>query len=121
MIKIREADQDLSSMIADIIRKSFKDVASKFSLNNENCPTHPSNCTAQWIRDDFKKGKRYFVLFKNEVPCGCIGLEKGKGEVCYLERLSVLPECRKDGLGKRLMDFFERRAKKDNYQRMMVS
>jgi len=118
MIRIKEADQELSSTLADLIRKSFKDVAVKFSLNKENCPTHPSNCTVDWIRDDFRKGKRYFILFKDRSPCGCIGLEKGKDEVCYLERLSVLPEYRKNGLGKRLVDYFEETARKENYQRI---
>jgi len=120
MIRIKEADQELSSVITDIIRQSFKDVALKFSLNKENCPTHPSNCTTEWIRNDFRKGERYFVLFKDESPCGCIGLEKGKSEVCYLERLSVLPEYRKNGLGKRLMDHFEKRAREENYRRIEI-
>lgn len=118
MIGIKEADQELSSSLADLIRKSFKDIALKFSLNKENCPTHPSNCTVEWIRDDFRKGKRYFILFKSKAPCGCIGLETGKDGICYLERLSVLPEFRRNGLGKRLMDYFEKRARKEGYQRI---
>jgi ribosomal protein S18 acetylase RimI-like enzyme len=120
MIRIKETDQELSSVIANIIRQSFKDVALRFSLNKENCPTHPSNCTVEWIREDFRKGKRYFVLFKNESPCGCVGLEKGKAGVCYLERLSVLPEYRKNGLGKRLTDYFEKRAREENYRRIEI-
>jgi ribosomal protein S18 acetylase RimI-like enzyme len=117
-ITIKEADQELSGTLAELIRKSFKDVALKFSFNKENCPTHPSNCTVDWIRDDFRKGKRYFILFKDNSPCGCIGLEKGNDEVCYLERLSVLPEYRKDGLGKRLVDYFEEVARKGSYTRI---
>lgn len=120
MIRIKEADQELSSTLADLIRKSFIDVALKFSLNKENCPTHPSNCTAEWIRDDFREGKRYFILFKDESPCGCAGLEKGKGEVCYLGRLSVLPEYRRNGLGKRLVDYFEEVARKGSHTRIEI-
>jgi ribosomal protein S18 acetylase RimI-like enzyme len=120
MIRIKEADQGLSSTLSDLIRKSFKDVALKFSLNRENCPTHPSNCTADWIRNDFRKGKRYFILLKDNFPCGCIGLEKGKDEVCYLGRLSVLPDYRRDGLGKRLVDHFEETAREEGYQRIEI-
>jgi ribosomal protein S18 acetylase RimI-like enzyme len=120
MIRIKEADQKLSSILADLIRRSFRDVALKFSLNRENCPTHPSNCTVDWIRADFKRGKRYFILFKDNTPCGCIGLEKAIDEVCYLERLSVLPEYRRNGLGKRLMDYFEEVAGKERQKRIEI-
>lgn len=120
MVRIKEADQELSSILADLIRRSFEDVALKFSLNKENCPTHPSNCTGDWIRDDFRKGKRYFILFKDNFPGGCVGLEKGNDEVSYLERLSGLPEYRKNGLGKRLMDYFEGVARKGSYNRIEI-
>jgi len=120
MILIKEVGQEFSSILADIIRQSFKDVAFRFSLNQENCPTHPSNCTVDWIRDDLRKGKRYFILFKGEHPCGCIGFVKGDREVCYLERLSVLPEYRREGLGRRLVDYFEEVAKKGKYKRIEI-
>lgn len=116
MMIIREVGQEGSGVLADMIRQSFKDVASRFSLNQENCPTHPSNCTIEWIREDFRKGKRFFILFKDESPCGCVGLEKGREGICYLERLSVLPEYRQDGLGGRLVDYFEAIARKESYK-----
>ena len=69
MIKIREVGQEWSGVLADIIRQSFKHVALRFLLNQENSPTHPSNCTIEWIREDFGKGKRFFILFKDESGC----------------------------------------------------
>jgi len=120
MIKIREVGQEWSGVLADIIRQSFKHVALRFLLNQENSPTHPSNCTIEWIREDFGKGKRFFILFKDEFACGCVGLEKGKDGGCYLERLSVLPEYRKNGLGKRLVDYFEAIARKESYKRIEI-
>lgn len=120
MIRIQEAGEEFSRTLADLISRSFKDVALKFSLTKENCPTHPSNCTVDWIRDDFRRGKRYFILFTDNSPCGCIGLEKGKGGACYLERLSVLPEYRRNGFGKRLIDHFEETARKEGYQRIEI-
>jgi len=64
MIIIREVGQEWSGVLVDIIRQSFKDVALRFSLNQENCPTHPSNCTVEWIREDFRKGKRLVDYFE---------------------------------------------------------
>ena len=39
----------------------------------------------------------------DENPIGCVGIEKSNTDVCYLERLSVLPEMRGKHLGVRLV------------------
>jgi ribosomal protein S18 acetylase RimI-like enzyme len=38
----------------------------------------------------------------------------------HLERLSVLPEYRRNGLGKRLTDYCEETARKEDYQRIEI-
>ena len=96
---IREACIEDSKVLANIISESFKDVAKRFSLTPENCPKHPSNYTASWIESDFERGVRYFILSKDNIPVGCAGLETPGPEVCYLERLSVLPELRGNHFG----------------------
>lgn len=101
-ITIRDATTKDVELLADIIRQSFYDVAKRFSLTPENCPKHPSNCTAAWIKSDQKRGVRYFILSKNGIPIGCVGLENPDSEICYLERLSVIPEMRRKGYGRTL-------------------
>lgn len=90
-------------ILADIIRNSFKDVAIRFGLTEENCPKHPSNCTPYWIRDAFAKGVFYFILEQDGTPCGCVALEHATPEVCYMERLAVLPQMRRSGMGAALV------------------
>ncbi len=102
-ISIRSANDRDIILLAQIIRDSFQDVAVRFNLTIENCPTHPSNCTQEWIVNAFKQGIRYFILEDSGIPCGCVALEHAKPEVCYLERLSVLPACRRRGHGERLV------------------
>ena len=96
---IREANIEDSEILAEIISESFKDVAQRFLLTPENCPKHPSNYTASWVESDFERGVRYFILYQDNTPVGCAGLEIPGQDVCYLERLSVLPEMRGNHFG----------------------
>jgi N-acetylglutamate synthase-like GNAT family acetyltransferase len=100
---IREATLDDIDVLARIIRESFRDVAIRFSLTLQNCPKHPSNCTTSWIESDMTRGVRYFILSQGGNPIGCVGLETPSIVVCYLERLSVLPEMRRKHHGIKLV------------------
>lgn len=102
---IREATGLDIEVLCRLIRNSFRDVAERFGLTAENCPRHPSNCSRDWIVSAMEKGVRHFVLEKDETPCGCAALEQVRPEVCYLERLSVLPDFRHNGFGTELVKY----------------
>jgi N-acetylglutamate synthase-like GNAT family acetyltransferase len=93
--------------LARLIRTSFATVARRFDLTRENCPKHPSNCTSAWVQRDFERGVRYWLatIQDTDAPVGCAALEyaAGRDNVGYLERLAVLPQHRRCGLGDRLM------------------
>ncbi len=101
--RIRDAISQDDELLARIIRESFRDVAERFGLTPENCPTHPSNCTPQWIASEMAKGVAYYVVEEGGTPCGCVALERAGPEVCYLERLAVLPSHRRSGYGTALV------------------
>jgi ribosomal protein S18 acetylase RimI-like enzyme len=102
--EIRKATLAEAEVLAQVVSRSFRDVAVRFGLTRENCPTHPSLCTADWIRSDFQKGKQYCLLSNAAAPCGCVAIEQPRPEVCYLERLAVLPEFRRQGHGRVLVE-----------------
>ncbi|RJP34070.1 MAG: GNAT family N-acetyltransferase [Actinobacteria bacterium] len=102
-MKIRDAGGEDIPLLAGLIRESFRDVAERFGLTRENCPTHPSLCSEAWIDAAMAKGIRYFILEGEERPCGCVALERAGDEVCYLERLAVLPPYRRKGYGEALV------------------
>jgi diamine N-acetyltransferase len=102
---IRDAKEPDIPVLVDIIKNSFRDVAARFALTEENCPKHPSNCTLQWIETALRKGVRYFILEGGTYPCGCVALEQARHQLCYLERLAVLPDYRLKGFGKALVDY----------------
>ncbi len=109
-VNIREADRNDIPVLSELVRRAYLDVAERFDLTKENCPKHPSNCTDEWIRGDFERGVRYFILEHGDNPAGCAAIEKANPETCYLERLSVPPEFRENGFGKALLDHILREA-----------
>jgi len=110
-MKIREAGRSDIPTLASLIRDSFRDVAERFDLTAENCPTHPSFCTDTWVEKAIAKGVRYFLLESEGSPSGCVALERAGDDVCYLERLAVLPACRRRGYGEALVEKVEEEAR----------
>ena len=108
---IAEAAETDADLLASLIREAFADVAVRFGLTPENSPTHPSNCTSDWIRAAFAKGIRHFVLETPGGPAGCVALEQANTDVCYLERLAVLPAYRRNGFGEALVSYTVDRAR----------
>ncbi len=109
-MEIRNASTEDIDSLERIIRDSFRDVAERFSLTPENCPTHPSFCTEEWVEAALGKGIRFFLAECGNGPCGCVALEVASPEVCYLERLAVLPSYRRRGYGKELVEHVVREA-----------
>jgi len=110
--RIREADSNDVSLISGLVSECFRDVAERFNLTLENCPKHPSHCTDEWIENDFARGVTFYILESDVMALGCVAIEKADPDICYLERLGVLPEARRNGLGRALVDHIISRAKR---------
>jgi GNAT superfamily N-acetyltransferase len=102
-IHIRQASSVDTTLLAGIISNSFRNVAERFGLSDENCPKHPSNCTDEWVQKDLARGVIYYILEKDGNPVGCVAIEPASNDVCYLERLAVLPNERGNGYGRALV------------------
>jgi ribosomal protein S18 acetylase RimI-like enzyme len=121
MIHILQATEKDVPALCGILRRSFKDVADRFGLTPQNCPTHPSNCEESWIAGDMHKGIVYFVLQRDSEPFGCVAMDLRDPAACTLERLAVLPECRGNGLGKSLVDHVLHEASHRGRQRITLA
>ena len=102
--KIRICTKEDVQVLAKTIRSSFLDITERFGLTPENAPRHPSNCTVDWIQKEMEDGVTYFAIENENHVFGCIALEQANSEVCYLERLAVLPNQRRSGFGKALVE-----------------
>jgi N-acetylglutamate synthase-like GNAT family acetyltransferase len=101
--KIRTCTHADIEILGEIIRNAFADVAERFGLTLENSPRHPSNCRADWLQRDMNRGVTYCLLNHDDQNVGCAALEQVNNELCYLERLAVIPSARRQGLGTALV------------------
>ena len=108
---ITEAGESDVDLLASLTREAFATVAAELGLTPENAPRHPSNCAPDWVRAAFSKGIRHFVLDTPEGPAGCVALEQADSDVCYVERLAVLPAYRRSGFGEALVNYAVERAR----------
>ena len=102
-IQIRVGTKADIQILVEIIQDSFLDVAERFGLTPQNSPTHPSNCRPEWLLREMDRGVSFYMLENDGQPVGCAALEKISDEVCYLERLAVLPQERRNGFGEALV------------------
>lgn len=97
--------------IAFIVSEANKDVAELFKINMEKTPKHPSFCTKDWVLSDFKRGEEYFIYKEEGVVKGCVAFEQADSDTAYLNRLSVLPSYRHNGIGadlvRHILDYSE--------------
>ena len=119
-MKIREAGSPDIPVLVSLMRDSFRDVAERFDLTPENCPTHPSFCTHEWVEKAMDRGVRYFLLELEGSPGGCVAVERAGDEVCYLQRLAVLPACRRRGYGEALVEKVEEEARAAGARRLEI-
>ena len=119
-MQIKVANLDDVAILSGLVRNSYRDVAQRFDLTSENCPKHPSNCTDDWIRNDFTRGVSYYIIAHNGRPTGCAALEIPEPDLGYLERLAVLPADRRQGIGRRLVDHVFNRAKAAGVKKISI-
>ena len=108
---IREVKPEDASLLNFVVRQCFADVARRFELTPENCPSHPSNSTVEKIQDDIARGVSFFLKIDMGIPAGCVGLEKADENTCYIVRLGVLPGRRGRGFGGQLLEKAVSKAK----------
>lgn len=111
--------QDVGT-ISSIIKESNKDVAEAFGINADNCPNHPSFYNKDRVLADFKRNEEYYLFKNGHIDIGCIAFENPRPDVVYLNRLSVLPEYRCNGVGANLVNFIIDYSKTKKAKRVSI-
>src|SRR5262245_18518661 len=93
-IAVHHADLSDAATLADLISRSYADVAERFGIDANNAPSHPSNATPEWIRDDIVSGVLYLLADVEARSVACVGYRKVSPDTLEAQRLAVLPEYR---------------------------
>jgi len=104
-----------------LIINSFITVADEFGLNIKNCPANPAFMKYSQLIEMKEKGIKMFGIFLEETQIGFVAIESAGNETYYIERLSVLPEYRKQGYGTRLVDFAFDHVKKVGGEKISIA
>jgi N-acetylglutamate synthase-like GNAT family acetyltransferase len=67
-----------------------------------------------------ERGVTYFAIENKNHVVGCVALEQANPGVCYLERLAVLPDQRRRGFGKALVNHVLSEAERLGVYRVSV-
>jgi N-acetylglutamate synthase-like GNAT family acetyltransferase len=73
------------------------------------------------VKRDQARGVRYFILEQDGIAAGCAALEMASAKVAYLERLSVLPSRRKQGIGRDLVEHILEEARRAGAQQVSIA
>lgn len=95
---------------ADVIRKSFATVAKDFGWTRENCPGHPSFITDDRLASKIKDGYYPYGLCIKDKIIGFVSLTDMGDATFEMNDVSILPEYRRYGYGKKLLDFCKDRV-----------
>lgn len=88
-----------------VIQQSFITVAQQFNLTEENAPTNAAFISFQDLNKMQQKGIKMFGAFEGTTQIGFAAIEKSENNIYFLEKISIIPEYRHNGYGKRIMDF----------------
>jgi len=99
-------EEDVSAVLK-VLNLSHGTIARDFNFTKEDNPTNNAFIDEKTLREQLKNGIALYGLKMENRLVGCIAIEKSKREVdtYYIEKVSVLPEFRHQGIGVRLMDF----------------
>lgn len=89
---------------ADVIRRSFATVAQDFGWTRENAPGHVSFLTDEQLQHQMINHETFGFCVGGEIV-GFVALKYLGGGVFELRKISILPEWRHYGYGKKLLDF----------------
>jgi N-acetylglutamate synthase-like GNAT family acetyltransferase len=106
---------------AEVIRKSFATVAVDFEITPQNCPLHNVYITNETLAERFTENFFPFGLFDGENLIGFVSLTDRGENVFEMNLLSVLPQKRHFGCGKKLIDFCKKEVLRRGGEKIIIS
>lgn len=99
--------QDVA-LLQHLIQSANADVFIRKKLKKEENPSHPAFISQHRLVEEMK-AFCFIILAHEGVPVGCVAYRE-KGDLIYLNRLSVLPSEQGNGFAKKLIYFVQQKG-----------
>jgi diamine N-acetyltransferase len=101
-----DRSQDLSEIV-NVLNISHSTVAKEFGFTKDNNPGNNAFIDEPTLKAQLNKGIDLYALSIDNKLIGCVAIEKSKKETdtFYIEKVSIIPECRNQRYGLKLMEF----------------
>ena len=121
-VSIQQIQEKQLEECLELIHKCFSTVAKEFGFTQENCPGHTSFMPIEKLRRFWDWGFLMYGLFLDGKLSGYISISKmpDRENVLAIHNLCVLPELRKNGYGKMLLDFAKEKSKELKAETLFV-
>ena len=103
MLQIRGVLDSEAELVCSLVRQSFEELRSRLSP-----PSGAHELTAHAVLLNLRTGKGFLALWSDQ-PAGCVFCKQDEDSL-YLFRLGVLPEFRRRGIAKSLIERVEEEA-----------
>ena len=101
-VELKEMDFSDINDCVELIRNGFADVAREYRFTRENNPSHGAFITPERLLDEKENGTLFFYALLDGISVGFFGVDLRENEAA-LEKLTVLPDYRRRGIGARLL------------------
>ena len=119
-MEIRLLNAEALPEAEEVVRQSFATVAVTFHLTRENCPTNGAFLAPGRLLSERNAGAVQAGCFVNGRMVGYVQITAVQNGSAEMEKLAVLPECRRCGAGKALVDWAKETAKANGAQRLCI-
>lgn len=106
---------------ARVVREAFLTVAEEFNITKENAPSNGAFIKTDALRSLCEKGLKLFDVWQDGERVGFFALEDAGEGVFYIEKLSVLPGRRHNGIGRSILDFSVGYAKRHSCRKISIA
>jgi GNAT superfamily N-acetyltransferase len=108
-------------LITSLVNRAFITVALQFGYTGERVPSFPAFIRSSVISDQMAGGLNFLGFKTKNDIAGCAGYRRRDECIYIIERLAVLPEFRRRGIGERLMKHIENIIRKKHGDKLEVS
>jgi GNAT superfamily N-acetyltransferase len=101
---LREVTREPLEANVALIRRAYRTVADDMGITPENAPRYTAFITPEQLGEERDAGGVFYGLFLDGAQAGFVAVQQDADGLWHMRRLAVLPEYRRRGLGRQLVE-----------------